>query len=323
MAEALETGYVEDAEAWAAHPTPRFVSVRSLLRSRGAVVSLIVLAALLVIAVGAELLPYSAIEQDLTRRNQPPSIDHLLGTDHLGRDVLARLAFGARISLLVGVIASIITVVLGVLVGGTAGYVGGRVETVIMRGVDALYTFPDLLFAIFISALIKGQTSASEPGFLSLLGTIDRSLGGLLAVLIAIAVGGWLTTARLVRAEVLVLKRTEFVEASRLAGASGRFILLRHLLPNALPPVIVAATLAVPNAILLEAAMSFIGVGVNPPTPSWGLMLSEGLASLRAFPHLLLAPSITIGITLLSLNVLGDALRDALDPRLARQAGRA
>jgi ABC-type dipeptide/oligopeptide/nickel transport system permease subunit len=187
-----------------------------------------------------------------------------------------------------------------------------------MRFVDSMYAFPDLLFVILVSALVRGQLGEEPTGLLAVAATLDRATSGLLPVFLALGLTSWLTTARLVRAQLLSLKHQEYVQASRGAGASAGFILRKHLLPNTLAPLIVAATLAIPNAILLEAGLSFIGLGVQPPTPSWGIMISDGVASLRSFPSLMLFPALTIGLTLLSFNVLGDALRDAVDPMLQR-----
>ena len=219
-------------------------------------------------------------------------------------------------SLTVAVAATLLTLVIGVVVGSIAGYAGGRTDALIMRFVDAMYAFPDLLFVILVSALVRGQLSGEVTGWLVVASVIDRASSGLFPVFLSLGLTSWLTTARLVRAQLLSLKHREYVQASRGAGARSGFILRKHLLPNTLAPLIVAATLAVPNAILLEAGLSFIGLGVQPPTPSWGIMISDGVASLRSFPHLMLIPALTIGLTLLAFNVLGDALRDAVDPLL-------
>jgi ABC-type dipeptide/oligopeptide/nickel transport system permease subunit len=287
-------------------------------RNPAAIVSLVVLLVVIVAAIFATSLPYTYDHQDIRARNAPPSAQHLLGTDQLGRDVLSRLAYGARVSMTVAVAATLLTLVIGIVVGAIAGYAGGRTDGLIMRFVDAMYAFPDLLFVILVSALIRGQLSEQPTGALAVAAAIDTASNGLLPVFLALGLTSWLTTARLVRAQLMSLKHQEYVQASRGAGATVGFILRKHLLPNTLAPLIVAATLAIPNAILLEAGLSFIGLGVQPPTPSWGIMIADGVASLRSFPYLMLIPALTIGLTLLSFNVLGDALRDAVDPMLQR-----
>jgi ABC-type dipeptide/oligopeptide/nickel transport system permease subunit len=287
-------------------------------RNPAAVASLVVLIVVLLAALFATSLPYTYDHQDLRLRNAPPSREHLLGTDQLGRDVLSRLAYGARVSMTVAVAATLLTLVIGIVVGATAGYSGGRVDGIVMRFVDAMYAFPDLLFVILVSALVRGQLSEEPTGALAVAAAVDRATSGLLPVFLALGLTSWLTTARLVRAQLLSLKNQDYVLASQGAGARAGFVLRKHLLPNTLAPLIVAATLAIPNAILLEAGLSFIGLGVQPPTPSWGIMIADGVASLRSFPHLMLIPALTIGLTLLSFNVLGDALRDAVDPLLQR-----
>jgi ABC-type dipeptide/oligopeptide/nickel transport system permease subunit len=264
----------------------------------------------------APLLPYGPYAPDVMIRNAPPSLRHWLGTDEIGRDLLARLVFGARVSLIVAVTSSLIAVAIGILIGTVAGYVGGKMDSVIMRFVDSMYAFPDTLFAILIAALVKGQLSGQASGMLAPLAEAYRSSGGLLGVLLTLGLTCWLTTSRLVRSQILSLKGAEYVLAARLAGASGWFIVRKHLLPNSVAPILVAITFVVPNAILLEAGLSFLGVGVDPPTPSWGTMIASGVQSIQSYPHLLIAPALAIGVTLLALNVVGDALRDILDPAL-------
>ena len=207
------------------------------------------------------------------------------------------------------------------MIGTISGYLGGMTDSLVMRFVDSMYAFPDTLFAILIAALVKGQLSGQAPPLLEPLAEAYRMSGGLLGVLLTLGLTCWLTTARLVRSQVLSLKSTEYVLACRLAGASDWFIIRTHLLPNAVPVILVAVTFVVPNAVLLEAGLSFIGVGVDPPTPSWGTMIASGVQSIQSYPHLLVAPAVAIGATLLALNVVGDALRDLFDPAL-RSSGR-
>jgi len=284
--------------------------------------SLLVLALAVAAAALADLLPYGPYAQDLLHRNAGLSTSHLLGTDELGRDVLARLAYGARVSLTVAVVSTLIALAIGILVGSLAGYAGGSLDAVAMRFVDSMYAFPDVLFAILIAALVKGRLSSADTGILAPLAQLYRWSGGLLGVLVTLGLTSWLTTARLLRSQLLSLRDADYVRAAELAGGSAWFILRKHLLPNSIPPLLVAVTLVVPNAVLLEAGLSFIGVGVDPPTPSWGTMIANGVQSLQSYPHLLVAPACAIAATLLALTVVGDALRDALDPSLRGTAPR-
>jgi ABC-type dipeptide/oligopeptide/nickel transport system permease subunit len=278
--------------------------------------SMLLLALVLAAALLSPVLPYDAYRQDILHRNAAPSAAHWLGTDELGRDMAARLAVGARVSLIVALTSSFIALAIGVLIGMVAGYLGGVTDSMIMRFIDSMYAFPETLFAILIASLVKGQLAGQATGLMAPLAEAYRMSGGLLGVLLTLGFTCWLTTSRLVRSQVLSLKNTEYVLASRLAGASDAFIIRTHLLPNALPVILVAVTFVVPNAILLEAGLSFIGVGVDPPTPSWGTMIASGVQSIQSYPHLLVAPALAIGATLLALNIVGDALRDLIDPAL-------
>jgi len=264
---------------------------------------------------GPMLLPYSYAHQDYSAINQSSSGSHLFGTDYLGRDMLVRLLFGARISLSVGLIVQFVIVLIGVPFGLAAGFYGGIIDTILMRLVDILYAMPSLLFVIIIMTFLRGILGT--PGGNSILkeiATLNAQLGGLLGVFIGLGLISWLTVARIVRAQTLSLKRREFVEAARGSGASNRRLMFRHILPNSLAPIIVAVTLGIPQAILYEAGISFLGLGVTPPMPSWGVMISESIRYLRSFPYMLLFPAIGLSITVLAFNFLGDGLRDALDP---------
>lgn len=290
-------------------------------RNPGLAIALAFLLAVFLLALFSSFLPYDAYRQNVLIRNSGPSLKHFLGTDELGRDVLARLAVGARVSLTVAIASTLIAVAIGVVVGTIAAYAGGFIDNVIMRFVDSMYAFPDTLFAILFAALIKGQLSGETSGFLAPLAEAYRLTGGLLGVLLTLGLTGWVTTSRLVRAQVLQLKHAEYVLACRLAGASDWFIIRKHLLPNTLPVILIAVTFVVPNAILLEAGLSFLGIGVDPPTPSWGTMIAGGASSIQSYPHLLVFPALAIGLTLLALNVVGDALRDLLDPAIGASRG--
>ena len=289
---------------------------RRLLRKRAAVVGMCFIGFMLFVAIFADLLaPYPYWQQDVTNQFQPPSREHLFGTDHLGRDVLSRLIYGARVSMAVGFIVQGIIVLIGVPVGAIAGYFGGKLDQLLMRFVDIMYSFPDLLLIIIVMTALRAATGRDDVGgILWLLARADDLFGGLLGVFIALGLTSWLTVARLVRGQVLSLKEREFIEAARAVGAGHFRIIRAHLVPNTLAPIIVAVTFGIPGAILTEAALSFIGLGVKPPMLSWGLMILDGYRAMRAYPHLLLFPAAALSLTVLSYNFFGDGLRDALDP---------
>jgi ABC-type dipeptide/oligopeptide/nickel transport system permease subunit len=269
---------------------------RRLLRNRLAVAGGVVVLVLCALAIFADVLaPYSYTKTNFGRLNEGPSHDYPMGTDHLGRDLVSRMIYGARVSMLVGLGAQVIIVLIGVPVGALAGWAGGRLDLYLMRFVDVMYAFPNLLFVILV---------------MSMLGA------GLTNIFIAIGLTGWVGIARQTRAQVLALREKEFVEGARALGAGFGRLLTRHVLPNALSPIIVAVTFGIPQAIFTEAALSFIGVGINPPTPSWGQMVGEGQQYLRTYWHLCVFPSIGIAVTMLSFTFFGDGVRDALDPKL-------
>lgn len=267
-----------------------------LLRNRLAVAGGTVVILLCLLAISASILaPYPYTKTNFARLNEAPSHDYPLGTDQLGRDLLSRMIYGARVSMLVGLGAQVIVVSIGVPLGALSGYLGGRVDLFLMRFVDVMYAFPQLLFVILV---------------MSMLGA------GLTNIFIAIGLTGWVGIARQTRAQVLAIKEKEFVEAARAMGGGFGRLLVRHVLPNALTPIVVAVSFGIPQAIFTEAALSFIGVGINPPTPSWGQMVGEGQQYIRSYWHLSIFPSIAIAITMLSFTFLGDGIRDALDPKL-------
>lgn len=235
--------------------------------------------------------------QDLNAILQGPNRTHLLGTDELGRDVLTRLIYGARTSLMVGIFTQLIVLGIGLPLGAISGAAGGRVDNLIMRFVDVIYAFPDLLLIILLRSILGGS---------------------IYMIFLAIGLVNWVGVSRLVRGQILALKQRDFVTAARVFGGFGSYITTRHLLPNSLGPVIVTVTFNIPRAIFAEAALSYIGIGVKPPTPSWGAMIRDGYNVIFAAPHLVLFPAIAIGILMLSFTFLGDGLRDALDPRLRR-----
>jgi oligopeptide transport system permease protein len=236
---------------------------------------------------------------DTARGASPPSGSHWLGTDTLGRDLLVRILIGGRIALAVAAVSTAIAVAIGVTWGATAAYAGGRIDELMMRIVDALYGFPTVVFVI-----------------VAMSATGTRSLVALFALIGAIS---WLTMARITRGQVLLLKHREFIEAARAAGARPARLVLRHLLPNAAGPVIVYATLALPQVMLVEALLSFLGLGVQAPLASWGTLVTEGSSQIVVYPWLLFFPSAAMAVTVLALNFLGDGLRDALDPQTRRR----
>ena len=233
----------------------------------------------------------------------PGSPNHLLGTDQLGRDLLSRLLDGARISVSVAFVVQIVILTLGVPIGALAGWFGGRVDNLLMRFTDIIYAFPDLLFIILLSVAFRDTA-------------FGQAIDGLLMVFVAIGITSWVTVARLVRGQMLALKETEFVEAARAIGVKDRRIVTRHLLPNGMGPIIVAITLGIPGAILAEATLAYIGIGVQPPRASWGSLIAEGQKWIRSEPHLVTFPAIAIALALIGFTFLGDGLRDALDPKL-------
>jgi oligopeptide transport system permease protein len=294
-------------------------AVRRLARNRAAMAGLAIILALGLIAVLAPVVsPSSYQKQNLLAIYQAPGRAHLLGTDALGRDILSRLIFGARISLSVALITVLFVLLLGVPAGLIAGYYGGSIDFLLMRIVDIMFAFPDLLLIIIVSAYLGAALPRMQSGLLLPLSRFYVATGGLVAVILALALLRWLSLARLVRGQILSLKRREFAEGARAIGASNGRIMFRHLLPNALSPVIITAALAVPQFIIAEAGLSFIGLGARPPTPSWGSMIAEGVTAIHSHPNVALAPGLAIALTLLSFNFLGDGLRDALDPLMNR-----
>lgn len=290
-----------------------------LRRNPVALLSLGYVVALLAIAVAAPwIAPYPPNRVDFAAITQGPSAAHWFGTDQLGRDVLSRLIHGTRVSMTVAFVAQTIILLIGVPIGLVSGYYGGRLDLIVQRVVDVLYAFPSLLFVIIVMTFVQANLRTASGPVGELLVRLNQGTGGLLGVFVALGLVFWLTVARLVRAEVLKVKTQEYVDAARALGAGDLAIVRRHVLPNVLPPIIVATTLGLPSAIMIEAGLSFLGLGVAPPTPSWGLMIADAIPSLRAAPHMILAPGIALSLTLLAFNFLGDAVRDALDPWMSR-----
>jgi oligopeptide transport system permease protein len=272
--------------------------LRRLAKNRLAVAGLIVIVcAVFACALTPLIAPYSYEEQDLTLRAVGPCAKHWLGTDPLGRDLLTRILYGGRISLLVGFAATAVSLSVGVFYGAISGFAGGRVDSIMMRAVDVIYTLPFTIFVIILMVFL------------------GRSL-----VLLFMAIGAvqWLTMARIVRDRVLALRNSAFIEAAIVLGFSRTRIVARHIVPNILGPAIVYATLTIPSVMLLEAFLSFLGLGVQAPMSSWGVLINEGANCMEEYPWMLLFPSLALSATLFSLNFLGDGMRDAFDPKSSK-----
>ena len=270
-------------------------ALRRLLKNKAAVGGAIVLLILFILAALAPwIAPYPYAYQNLDLGASPPSAEHLLGTDILGRDLYSRILYGARISLLVGFVATTVALFIGVTWGLIAGYFGGKIDTVMMRIVDVLYGIPFIIFIILLMVVF------------------GRNLW---LLFIAIGAGEWLTMARIVRGQVLSLKNQEFILAAQAMGVSNFSMFKRHLLPNILGPIAVYATLTIPQVMLLESFLSFLGLGIQPPMSSWGTLIKDGVESMEEYSWLLIYPGLTFTITLFALNFFGDGLRDALDPK--------
>jgi ABC-type dipeptide/oligopeptide/nickel transport system permease subunit len=270
--------------------------LRAVVRHRVAAVGLVIVALFLVMAFFAPLLaPYSPYEQDLYAVLAPPSAAHWLGTDNLGRDLLSRTLYGSQVSLLFGMISTALSAVLGIAIGLFAGFRGGIVDAVIMRITDAFLCFPPLIFTLAMAAALGP---------------------GLHNVVLAFALFGWTGFARLIRGQVLQVRELPFLEAARSAGLSPWRIMMVHVLPNTLPPLLVAMTIAIGGAILVESGVSYLGLGVQPPTASWGKELQVGYRYLETAPLLCVVPGLMITLVVIAFNFVGDGLRDALDPRL-------
>lgn len=270
-------------------------AVSRLIKNKAAMVGAIILFVLILCAIFAPYIaPYSYSFQNLDLGASPPSSEHLLGTDILGRDLLSRILYGARISLMVGFVATGVALVIGVSWGIVAGYFGGRIDSIMMRIVDVLYGLPFIIFIILLMVIF------------------GRNLWLLFGAIGAVE---WLTMARIVRGQVMSLKNQEFVLAAKAMGVSNLIMFRRHLLPNILGPIAVYATLTIPQVMLLESFLSFLGLGIQPPMSSWGTLIKDGVESMEEFSWLLIYPGITFTITLFALNFFGDGLRDALDPK--------
>jgi oligopeptide transport system permease protein len=297
--------------------SPLGEAFRQLLNNKVAVVSTIFIILLILMAIFADVVaPFGFAEGRLIDNYAQPGTEYFLGADFMGRDVLSRTIYGARVSLSVAIVAATVSLIVGVVYGLIAGFFGGRIDELMMRTVDFLYGLPILIFVILLQVYFKALDRHGGTGIVASIVEINDRLGGLFFLFVAIGLLNWLTMARITRGLVLSAKQKEFVEAAQAIGSSNSRIIIRHLLPNVLGPCIVQETLQIPNYILLEAFLSFIGLGVDAPTPSWGIMIQEGYQALRSSPHILFAPAVALTLTVLAFNFLGDGLRDALDPRL-------
>lgn len=283
-----------------------------LRRNKGAMAGLFVIAFAAFVALTAQwIAPYDPVQQNTPIALSDPvwtqskyvTDGHPLGTDALGRDTLSRLIYGARVSMVVGVVPTFLVFTIGISIGMLSGFKGGWVDNVLMRFTDVIYAFPDLLFLVIIVGLLRDTA-------------LGNLLGGLVLIFAALAVVNWVGLARLVRGQVLSLKEKEFVEAARAIGARPGRIMLRHLFPNTLAPIIVALAFSIPGAILGEASLGYLGIGIKPPTPTWGVMINDGFVVFSTSPWPVFLPALCISLVMLAFTFLGDGLRDALDPRM-------
>ncbi|MGI8603111.1 MAG: ABC transporter permease [Verrucomicrobiales bacterium] len=276
---------------------------RRLRKNRLAVICGALLALIALLCIGGPILTgHSQTEQNLAGRAQPPSARHWMGTDPLGRDLMTRVLAGGRVSLAVGLVATLVSLVIGVTYGAISGYIGGRVDAAMMRLVEILYSLPFIVIVIILivvlEPVLKGQGQAKLIVLFMVIGAIE-----------------WLTMARVVRAQVLTIKKQDFITAALALGVPRGRIISRHLVPNCLGPVVVYSTLTIPSVMLIEAVLSFLGLGVQPPYASWGVLIDEGAANMESRPWMLAFPALFFSATLFSFNFLGDGLRDALDPK--------
>ncbi len=321
--------------------SPWMDATRRLFKNPIAVISMIFILFLLMVAILAEVVnpfvlqgygeqvervpayAYQTLQDNYAGIGEPsdnPVLEgftYWMGADGLGRDILSRVIYGARVSLAVAFIASFVSLIIGLVYGLVAGYAGGRTDELMMRIVDFLYGLPIIIIVILLQVYFKAVSRQGDAtGLVAVVLDINRAMGGLFFLFIALGALNWLGMARIARGQTLAYKRQEFVEAAQAVGAKPDRIIFKHLLPNILGPCIVAETLAIPGYILTEAFLSFIGLGVDAPTASWGIMLQEGYKALRSAPHVIFGPALALTLTVLAFNFLGDGLRDVFDPRM-------
>ncbi|WP_437820055.1 ABC transporter permease [Sorangium sp. So ce1078] len=314
--DALEQGSSLGRDAW-----------RRLRKNRAAVACGVVLVAMILACLLVpELSSYRYDKADLKLGAQPPSLAHWMGTDYFGRDMMARVFFGGRISFAVGIVATLVSFVIGVSWGGVAGYFGGKVDAIMMRIVDVLYTFPFLILVILLMVFFANDQTVLYRAWKVALGVFvqdpsDPSYFPIFQIVVVFAaLGGisWLTMARIVRGQVIALRGQPFIESARSIGVGHAALIFRHLVPNALGPIIVYTTLTIPEVMMTEAFLSFLGLGTQEPLSSWGLLASTGADAMDLFPWQLIFPALMLALTLICFNFLGDGLRDALDPRIRK-----
>jgi oligopeptide transport system permease protein len=278
---------------------------KRLKRNRFALVSAVFLIVMTFVAVfAAKLAPFSFEDQNIDLILSPPSSLHWLGTDDLGRDLLSRLIYGAQVSMVVAIFTALISSIFGITYGAISGWIGGRVDAVMMRVVDILSSIPTIVLLILVKIFFDAVNVIRNPEV--------KAVSG---VLLALSVFGWLTLARVVRGQVLQVKQALFVESAHALGASGWWIVIRHVIPNILGPSIVVITAQIPANIMIESFLSFIGLGLQPPYSSWGVLANAGWKTIKTYPHLIIAPGLALFLTMLAFNIFGDGLRDALDPK--------
>jgi peptide/nickel transport system permease protein len=290
------------------------LTLRQFLRHRMALFGLIILSLLVLAVVGVDrIMPYSPEEPDLGNMLAAPSRQHLLGTDELGRDLLTRALYGGRVSLLVGVFSMLVAITVGTLVGAAAGYFGGVVDNLLMRVTDFALAFPRIFLLILFAIVFMRPPFSTNPIIVFVFGALYKM--PITRVVVVIGVLGWMEVARLVRGSFLEARNLQYVESARVLGGGTGRIMFRHILPNTLGPIIVAASLGVADAIISESGLSFLGLGIQPPTATWGNLLKNALDQIFAAPWTAVVPGLMIFLTVLSINYIGDGLRDAFDPR--------
>ena len=279
---------------------------KRLKKNKGAVVSAYFIVFVCCMALLAPVIaPFSFDEQFMDRVLEAPSAAHIMGTDSLGRDLLSRVIYGARVSMAVGIFTALISLVIGATYGAIAGWHGGRVDSALMRFIDILYTIPELVLLILVLVIFQSMEIFENP-----------ELKALAGIFLALSLVSWVGIARLVRGQVLQVKEMLYIEAARAMGASTFSIVVRHIFPNILGPIIVTMTFQIPANVLFESFLSFIGLGLQPPFSSWGVLANEGWRSLKSYPHLIVFPGFALFFTMLAFNLFGDGLRDAFDPKL-------
>jgi oligopeptide transport system permease protein len=279
---------------------------KRLFKNKASLISAIIIVVTSLIAIFAEwIAPFPFDKQDVTNMYQSFGYPHVLGTDGLGRDMLSRLIHGAQVSMAVGFFTSIVSLIMGIIYGAISGWFGGAVDSFMMRFVDLIYAIPTLVLLILVMVIFNSFDIFDDPKYKALTG-----------IFLALTVVGWVGVARLVRGQVLQTKEMLYVEAAQSIGVSSFSIILRHILPNILGPIIVTLTFQIPSNILFESFLSFIGLGLQPPYSSWGVLANDGWRAIRTYPHLIIAPGVALYVVILAFNLLGDGLRDAFDPQL-------